>query len=313
MSLVLGAFTMGLILALLSLGMLISFRMIRFTDITVDGSITLGAAIAAVCISAGMNPWLATLCAVLGGAAAGTVTGVLHTRFKIPELLSGILVMTALYSINLRVMGRSNVPLLDVPGVSSGLQSLLMKSTGGVAKIDLLGWMVPVSDVAAFLSSALICVLVGVALRGFLLTHLGTGLRAAGSNPQMARAQGLNHKTMIVCSLALSNGLVALAGALLAQYQGFADVQMGIGMMVWGLASIIIGEALVGRASLGLTICGTILGTILFRMLIAIALRWGLNPNDLKLVTAFFVFIALVAPRTFATLKTRLAQGARHA
>lgn len=309
MSLVLGAFTMGLILALLSLGMLISFRMIRFTDITVDGSITLGASVAAVCISSGMNPWLATLLAVLGGAAAGAVTGLLHTRFKIQELLSGILVMTALYSINLRVMGRSNVPLLDVPSVSSGLEGLLSTLTGGAEKINCFGWMVPLNDMAAFLSSLLICVVVGVVLRGFLLTHLGTGLRAAGSNPQMARAQGLNNNTMIVFSLALSNGLVALAGALLAQYQGFADVQMGIGMMVWGLASIIIGEALVGHASIGFTICGTILGTILFRMLIAIALRWGLNPNDLKLVTAFFVFVALVAPQFFGTLRKRISKG----
>jgi len=309
MSLVLGAFTMGLILSLLSVGMLISFRMIRFTDITVDGSITLGASVAAICISSGMNPWLATLLAVLGGALAGAVTGLLHTRFKIQELLSGILVMTALYSINLRVMGRSNVPLLDVPCVSGGMERLLSLTSGGADKINLLGWRVPQNDVAVFLSSLLICILVSVALRYFLLTHLGTGLRAAGSNPQMARAQGLNHNTMIVFSLALSNGLVALSGALLAQYQGFADVQMGIGMLVWGLASIIIGEALVGHASIGFTICGTILGTVLFRMLIAIALRWGLNPNDLKLVTAFFVFVALVMPQFFGSLKKWISKG----
>jgi putative ABC transport system permease protein len=316
MSLVLGSLTMGLILALLSIGMLISFRMIRFMDITVDGSITLGASVAAVCIGMGINPWLATLFAVLAGAGAGTITGLLYTRFRIPELLCGILVMTALYSINLRVMGRSNIPLLDVLSVSSGIEGWLLAATEGAQKVNIAGWLVPVSDVAVFLSSALSCIVIAVLLRYFLLTHFGTGLRAAGSNPQMARAQGLNHQAMVVFSLALSNGLVALSGALLAQYQGFADVQMGIGMMVWGLASIIIGEALVGKSSLGLMICGTILGTILFRMLIAIALRWGLNPNDLKLVTALFVFVALVAPQLFSKLKKLLfqrAKGADHA
>lgn len=313
MSLVIGALTMGLILGLLSLGMLITFRMIRFTDITVDGSITLGASITAVMIASGTNPWIATLCAVFAGAVAGMITGLLHTRFKIQELLAGILVMTALYSINLRVMGKSNIPLLDVPSVSKGLESMLISFTGGIEKINILGWLVHVTDVAVFLSSLLICIIIGVLLRYFFLTHLGTGLRASGNNPQMARAQGLNNNTMIIFSLALSNGLVALSGALLAQYQGFSDVQMGIGMMVWGLASIIIGEALVGKTTIGLAITGTILGTILFRMMIAIALRWGLNPNDLKLVTAFFVFIALVVPNVSKYFKKDLNKGASDA
>lgn len=313
MSLVLGAFTMGLILSLLSLGMLISFRMIRFTDITVDGSITLGASVAAIAISNGINPWLATLVAVLAGATAGSITGLLHTRFKIQELLAGILMMTALYSINLRVMGRSNIPLLDVPTVSQGIEKGISALNGGAERVLLAGWQVSVSDVSTFISSLLICIAVGIGMRFLLLTDFGTGLRAAGHNPQMARAQGLDNKRMIVLSLALSNGLVALAGALLAQYQGFADVQMGIGMMVWGLASIIIGEALGGKGSIGLAITAAVLGTILFRLLIAIALRWGLNPNDLKLVTAVFVFIALTAPNTIKTLKARQHKGARHA
>lgn len=311
MSLVVGALTMGLILALLSLGMLISFRMIRFTDITVDGSITLGAAITAVCLVNGFSPWLAVLLALAGGALAGAITGLLHTRCRIQELLSGILVMTALYSINLRIMGRSNIPLLDVASISAGPQRLL-QGLGLPEKVNLAGWLVPVGDVAVFLSSLLVCGLVAVALRYFLLTHFGTALRAAGNNPQMARAQGIHHQSLVVFSLALSNALVALAGALLAQYQGFADVQMGIGMMVWGLASIIIGEALVRHNGIGLLITGTILGTVLFRLLIAIALRWGLNPNDLKLVTALFVFVALVAPMLAGRLKKRLAAGGRH-
>jgi putative tryptophan/tyrosine transport system permease protein len=313
MSPVLGAFTMGLILALLSLGMLISFRMIRFTDITVDGSITLGASITALLIVQGWPPWLAAGMAFLAGGAAGMVTGLLHTRFKIQEILSGILMMTALYSINLRVMGRSNIPLLDARSFSGGMEALLSQMTGTAAKLNILGWMVPLIDVAYFLATALVVMIIGILLHRFLLTHFGTALRAAGNNAQMVRAQGINHHHMIIFGLALANALVALSGSLLAQYQGFADVQMGIGMMVWGLASIIIGEALVGRSGIGMTITGAILGTILFRLLIAIALRWGLNPNDLKLVTAFFVFAALVAPQWLRSLSKKFSRGMRHA
>ncbi len=297
MSLVFGAFTLGLILSLLSLGMLLTFRMIRFTDITVDGSLTLGASVAALLISGGMNPWMATFLALLGGLCAGSVTGLLHTRWNISGLLSGILVMTGLYSINLRIMGKSNIPLLNSSTISTPLEKLLEPLGGVSGKLSLLGWPVSVEDAAALLSSLLFCLVVGGLLRFFLLTHLGTGLRGAGNNPQMARAQGLNDKRMVLLGLALSNGLVALAGALLAQYQGFADIQMGVGMMVWGLASIILGEALVRSTEVGLLITGTVMGTILFRLLIAIALRWGLNPNDLKLVTAGFVFLALIAPQ----------------
>ena len=313
MSLVLGAFTMGLILGLLSLGMLVSFRMIRFTDITVDGSITLGAAVTALLMIHGWPAWIAAGAALLAGAAAGTLTGLLHTRFKIPEILSGILMMTALYSINLRVMGRSNIALMDVENFAGAAQALLARTTGGAAKADLLGWMVPLADLAFVLTAALIVIVIGVLLQRFLLTHAGTALRAAGQNPQMVRAQGVDPHRMIIFGLALSNALVALAGSLLAQYQGFADVQMGIGMMVWGLASIIIGEALVGRRSIGMAITGAVLGTVLFRLLIAIALRWGLNPNDLKLVTALFVFAALVAPRYFGAWSQRFAGGLHRA
>ncbi len=313
MSLVIGAFTMGLILALLSLGMLISFRMVRFTDITVDGSITLGAAVTAVLIVQGWNPWLAAGIAFLCGASAGAITGLLHTRFKIQEILAGILMMTALYSINLRVMGRSNIPLLDVKSFSFQVERFLEGLTHGAAKLNILGWMVPLIDVALFIAAALVTVLAGFLLQRFLVTHLGTALRAAGNNQQMVRAQGVNHNSMIVFGLALSNGLVALSGSLLAQYQGFADVQMGIGMMVWGLASIIIGEALVGKSSIGLAITGAVLGTVLFRLLIAIALRWGLNPNDLKLVTALFVFAALVAPQWFRSISKKISGGIRRA
>ena len=313
MGIVLSAFTIGLILAALTMGMLISFRMLRFTDITVDGSLTLGAAVAAICIINGWSPWLATLLAVLCGAMAGMLTGLLYTRFKIQMILSGILMMTALYSINLRIMGRSNIPLLDTGSVSDGTESLITGVTGQLSRINILGWPVSVSDFSVFVTALVICTITGIALRYFLLTDLGTALRATGNNPQMVRAQGINHKSMTVMGLSLANALVALAGALLAQYQGFADVQMGIGMMVWGLASIIIGEALVGTRSIGITITGAILGTVFFRLLIAIALRWGLNPNDLKLVTALFVFIALVAPIWVKSLRKTIWGGLKNA
>lgn len=295
MTLVIGAFTIGFILALLSIGVWISFRVLRFTDITVDGSLTLGGAVVAVLLVHGWPPLAATLAATLAGGVAGYVTGILHTRFKIQELLSGILVMTALYSINLRVMGRSNMPLLHTGHIADPAVRWMTRLAGG-DYLMVLGWRVPVSELGMLVTASVVTVGVALALKWFLSTHLGMALRATGDNDQMIRAQGVNHQSMQVFGLFCANGLVALSGALLAQYQGFADVQMGIGMIVWGLASIIIGEALVGRLTPGMALWGTIMGTILFRLLIAIALRWGLDPNDLKLVTAVFVLAALVVP-----------------
>lgn len=312
MSLVFGAFTMGFILSLLSMGVWISFRVLRYTDITVDGSITLGAAVAAVLLVRGGSPWIATLAGALAGGIAGWTTGTLHTRFKIQELLSGILVMTALYSINLRVMGRSNLPLMQARNVADPVVRWLQRWHGDEAMV-LWGWRVPLLDVAMLLTVGGITILVAILLRQFLLTHIGTALRATGENAQMIRAQGVNHQRMQVFGLFCGNALVGLSGALLAQYQGFADVQMGIGMIVWGLASIIIGEALVGRLSPGMALCGAIMGTILFRLLIAIALRWGLNPNDLKLVTALCVFAALVFPERTQALIAWVRRPARPA
>ncbi len=305
---------MGLILSLLALGVLISFRILRFCDITVDGSITLGASATAVLLVAGVPPWPATLGGFAAGMAAGFVTGILHTHFKIEELLSGILVMTALYSVNLRVMGKSNVPMLDSGSISDWAEALLRKMYGA-DKIGVLGWPVPVRDLAMLLTVAALVAAIGILLNIFLRTNLGTAVRAAGENPQMIRAQGVDNRWMQVWGIAVSNGLVGLSGAVLAQYQGFADVQMGIGMMVWGLASIIIGEALIGKKarSPGMMIIGAMMGTVLFRLLIAIALRWGLNPNDLKLVTAAFVFAALVIPHMAGKLGRKIMKGSSNA
>jgi putative ABC transport system permease protein len=303
-TLLIGALTIGLILSLLAMGVFISFRIFAMPDITADGSITLGASIAAVLLTHQVNPLLATAAGAVGGALAGALTGVIHTKFKINSLLAGILVMTALYSVNLHVMGRSNVPLMQARTLVS-----LGESAGvtlfGAGPLNFAGWSVGSGDAAVLLCALLFAAAAGTVLYLFFRTNLGTALRATGDNAQMIRALGANVERNIVLGLALSNGFVALAGALLAQYQGFADAQMGIGMIVWGLASVIIGEALTGTRSLGLTIVGAIMGSVLFRLLVAIALRWGLNPNDLKLITALFVFAALVLPGFLGRFKRR--------
>jgi putative ABC transport system permease protein len=305
MTLLIGALSLGLILSFLALGVLISFRILRFPDITVDGSLPLGAAIAAVLLSQAVEPILATVAAFYAGFLAGAITGVLHTKFKIHGLLAGILVMTALYSVNLNIMGRSNVSLTSAVTLTSYAEWAAAAILGGGPGLNLLGWEVSIRDVFMFGSVLVAVSLAGLLLYLFFRTNLGTAMRATGDNDQMIRALGVNVEHMMIFGLAFSNGLVALAGALLAQYQGFADVQMGIGMIVLGLASVIIGEALVGSGSLGLSITGAVMGSVLFRLLVAIALRWGLNPNDLKLVTAVFVFLALVTPSFLGRLGKR--------
>jgi len=296
MSLLIGSFTIGLILALLALGIFISFRIFDFPDITAEGSFTFGAATGASLIVAGVNPLLASLIAFVAGMAAGAVTGIIHTRFKINPLLAGILVMTALYSVNLHVMGKSNMPLLSQTTIFTWVDQFSVMVSGENSKAMVLGWEVAVKDLWLLLFCTIAISMFCLFLWWFFKTNIGTAMRATGDNDQMIRALGVNTKTMIIAGVALSNGFIALSGAILAQYQGFADVQMGIGMMVWGLASVIIGEAIINDNSLGMVIFGAVIGSVLFRLLVAIALRWGLNPNDLKIITAFFVFIALILP-----------------
>ena len=314
MALMVSAWTIGLILSLLSLGTYISFRVFHFPDITVDGSLTLGAAAGAIMIVNGHNPLVATAVGAISGAVAGATTGVLNTRFGINKLLAGILTMTALYSINLHVMGKSNVPLLS----SKSLITMAESAISGVVPrktISVAGWEVARRDLSSLLFALFCAAVVGLVMYWFFRTNAGSAMRATGDNEQMIRALGVSVENMIIIGLALSNGLVALAGALLAQYQGFADVQMGIGTVVWGLASVIIGEALVASDLLGVTISGAIMGSVLFRLMVAIALRWGLDPNDLKLITAAFVFVALIVP-AFAkrwSVKRRVASYARTA
>jgi putative ABC transport system permease protein len=303
MTLLVGALTLGFILSLLALGVLISFRIFEFPDITPEGAITFGASTAAILLVKGMNPWVASAGGFAAGFIAGITTGLLHTRFKINGLLSGILVMTALYSINLRVMGKSNVPLLDEATLATYCETLGKKLFPDAVDFLVFGWELSVRDAFVLIFAFLIAAVIGFLLFAFMRTNLGTAMRGTGDNQQMMKALGVNVDHMIVLGLGISNGLIGLSGALLAQYQGFADVQMGIGMVVLGLASVIIGEALVGSTNLGLMITGAIMGSLLFRLLVAIALRWGLNPNDLKLITAVFVFIALILPHLLGKLK----------
>ena len=283
-------------LALLALGIFISFRIFDFPDITAEGSFTFGASITASLIISGANPVLSTFLAFIGGLLAGATTGLIHTRFKVNPLLSGILVMTALYSVNLHVMGKSNVPLLSQTTLFTWFENFSVKVSGKETVVNIIGWIVPAKDLWTLLFCLVIIVAFSVILLWFFRTNIGTAMRATGNNDQMIRALGVNTRGMIIFGVALSNGFIALSGSMLAQFQGFADVQMGIGMMVWGLASVIIGETLIGDNSLGLVIAGAVIGAVLFRLLVAIALRWGMNPNDLKLITAGFVFLALVLP-----------------
>jgi putative ABC transport system permease protein len=295
MTLFIGSLTIGLILSLLALGVYISFRIFDIADMTADGSLTLGASICAVCLVKGFDPITATAAGIMGGLIAGTVTGLLHTKLNIHGLLSGILVMTALYSVNLKVMGKSNIPLLNENSLANWTENFGILLAGKNV-LMIFGWEVPVRDAAMLIAAVLIVLIMALLIYIFFRTHIGTAMRATGNNQQMIRALGVNTGNMIVIGLAVSNGLIAFAGALLAQYQGFADVQMGIGILVFGLASVIIGEALVGRDNLLLTVAGAVIGSILFRLLVAIALRWGMDPNNLKLVTAVFVLAALVVP-----------------
>jgi len=305
MTLLIGAMTLGLILALLALGVYVSYRIFNIPDMTAEGTVTLGASVAAVMMANGHNPVLATAVATLAGTAAGAITGLLATKCKINPLLSGILVMTGLYSVNLHIMGKSNVPLLETETFSTYAERFGTRLFGTTGNLNIGGWAVSERDVSMLTAILLLIVIVCLVLYWFFRTDVGTAMRASGDNPYMICALGVSVDAATIFGLAMSNGLIGLCGALMAQYQGFADVQMGVGMVVLGIASVIIGESLVGTRAVGLLIIGTVMGSVLFRLLVAIALRWGLNPNDLKLITAVFVFAALVMPNFARRIKFR--------
>lgn len=288
-----GALTQGLAYGFLAWGVMISLRGLKFADITVDGSLTTGAAVAAALILSGQPAWLAVIAAFAAGGLAGSITGLLHTKFGINDLLSGILSMTALYSVNLHIMGRSNLAL-------SSEGTLISQARGVLGDSGM-------SDLPALLLFAVLSGTAAWGLAWFLRSDLGLALRATGDNPQMISAQGVNTAKMRIFGLALANAFVGLSGALVAQYQGFADINMGLGSLVGGIASVIIGETLLGRRSAIWMVVSAVIGSILYRFLIALALQAGLNPIDLKLATAAFVFLALAVPY----MKRRIARNHR--
>ena len=269
----------GLAYGLVALGIVISFRILAFPDLTVDGSFPLGAAVVARLITEGIPPIYGILCAILCGFLAGVCTGLLNTRLKINSLLCGILMMTILYSVNLRIMGRSNIQLLTVSTLFTPLENLDVNR------------FIPI--IAFFFVVTLgIKVLTDI----FFRTQLGFAMRATGDNEQMIRTLGVNTDNMTVLGLGISNAFVALSGALVAQDQGFSDVGMGIGMIVAGLASIIIGEALIGIKTVERMTLAAVVGSIIYKFIIAVGLRLGLAPTDLKMATGVMVILALGIP-----------------
>ncbi|MGF1476659.1 MAG: ABC transporter permease [Geminicoccaceae bacterium] len=278
-----GAIEIGLIYALVALGVFLSFRVLNFPDLTVDGSFPLGAAVAATAIVSGVNPFLATLIAILAGAAAGLVTAFLNLRFQILHLLASILTMIALFSINLRIMGRPNVPLIGEPSVISPFTVLELRPV----------YLKP-------LILAVLIALIAWLLARFLSSHYGLALRATGVNPKNARAQGVATAGATYTGMALSNGLVGLAGALFAQTNGVADVTIGTGTIVVGLAAVIVGETLVPGRGVVIAVLACVVGSLLYRIAVAFALNadaLGLEASDLNLVTAVLVALALILPR----------------
>ncbi len=279
LQILLGAISLGLLWAIMTIGVYITYRILDIADLSVEGSIAMGAAIGANMIYHGVNPFAASITAMLGGMAAGLGTGLLHTKLKIPAILSGILTMIALYSVNLRIMGKANLSLLRMDTVYTKFEEMGLNHTNAVILFGL------------------ICVasVVGL-LYWFFGTEIGCAIRATGNNPQMARAQGINTNNMIILGLVISNGLVAFSGALIAQSQSFADVQMGIGSIVIGLASVIIGEVLFGKRNFFNRLLSLVMGAVTYRIIIALVLKMGMPANDLKLFTAITVAAALSLP-----------------
>lgn len=311
---VFGSVEAGLMYAIMALGVYISFRILNIPDLTVDGSFVTGAAIASVCIINGINPVAASVLALFGGFVAGAITGLLHTKGKINALLSGILMMIALYSINLRIMGKSNIPLLQeetmftsvarmLEGVDNGLNNLLTQA--GLAGFIPRTW-------AILMLMIVIVALLKLALDQFLKTEMGLALRATGDNLDMIRSFAGNTDGYIIVGLGISNALVALSGALVAQYSGFSDIGMGIGMIVIGLASVIIGEAIFGTKKLAVATFAVIGGSIIYRLIVSLALRVKfLETGDMKLITAAIVILSLLLPKMMSNYKEKQRKKAR--
>lgn len=278
-----GAVSQGILWGLMTLGVYFTFRILNVADMTVDGSFATGGAITAVLICKGMNPVFTLAFVFFAGAVCGLITGFMNTKLKINILLASILTQIALYSINIRIMGKANTPLLGNPTMMSKLKALL----GGKPTITTCSLIIGVFAIAVVIA---VCY-------WFFGTEYGSAIRATGSNENMVRAMGVNTDTTKIVGLMISNGLVALSGALVAQSQGYADVGMGTGTIVIGLASIIIGEIIFGaRFGFWYALISAVLGSIVYRIIIAVVLQLGLKSTDLKLLTALIVAISLSVP-----------------
>lgn len=289
-----GAFETGLIYALVALGVLISFRILDFPDLTADGSFPLGAFVGAVCLLANINPFIAISAAFIAGCAAGAMTAWLNVRLNILHLLAGIIVMTGLYAVNLRIGGAPNVPLLRVKTVFDTFTPLIGSGMWQNTVVLLV-----------------IVLFVKFALDWFFNTEIGLAMRATGANPRMARAQGIATGRMIVLGMALSNGLIALSGGLFAQLAGGADVAAGLGTIVFGLAAVILGEALLPSKNIIVITIAAIIGSVLYRLFVMVAMgsetliRLGLKTQDLNLITSVMLVVVLLVPRIKAQLKQK--------
>ena len=287
--LIISTVAQGLLWSVMAMGVFITFRTLNIADLSVEGSFPLGGAVAAVLLAEKVNPATAIVAAGVAGMLAGAVSGLLHTKLKIPALMAGIVTMIALYSVNLRVMGKANLSLLNTDTLFTALEFLQLSP-----------------NMTTFVAGLCIAVAIPLWLYWFFGTEIGMAVRATGNNPQMIRAMGVNTDDMFLLGLVLSNGLVAVSGALIAQDNGFADVGMGAGTIVIGLASVIIGEVVFGTRNFKNSLISVVLGSILYRIVIAVVLYLGMPPNDLKLFTAILVAIALSLPLVKAKWDSRM-------
>lgn len=296
MGFIIGAIAQGLLWAVMAIGVYITYRILDIADLTAEGCFTLGAGITCKLITSGCDPFVSTFIALIGGLIAGLCTGILHTKLKIPALLAGILTMTGLWSINLRVMGKPNIPLLRETSIISIIENL------GFTK-----------NYASIFAGLVLTVVVIVFLWWFFSTELGYALRATGNNKNMIRANGVNTDTATILGIMLGNGLIALSASLVAQYNNYSDIQMGVGTIVIGLASVIIGEVVFGNRTILRSLIAVALGSVLYRIIIAVVLELGLKSDDMKLISSVLLAVALCVPtiRNIATnnLKNSVKKG----
>lgn len=279
MGFIIGAIAQGLLWAVMAIGVYITYRILDIADLTAEGCFTLGAGITCKLITAGLNPFVSTFIALIGGLLAGLCTGLLHTKLKIPALLAGILTMTGLWSVNLRVMGKSNIPLLRETTIISMIENT------GLTK-----------NYAAIVAGIVLTVIVVLFLWWFFSTELGYALRATGNNKNMIRANGVNTDNATILGIMLGNGLIALSASLVSQFNSFADMQMGVGTIVIGLASVIIGEVVFGNRTILRSLIAVALGSVLYRIIIAVVLKLGLKSDDMKLISSVLLAVALCFP-----------------